>query len=262
MLDEVKAWQTRPLDPLYQIPYIDALVVKVRDGHQVRNKAAHIVVGVDLDGVKRVLGIWVQATEGAKSWAGVRRAGQPRRTRHPHRVLRRADRSARRDRGDVRPHHRADLRGAPGPCVAAVRVLPRPQEVGGGAQADLHRRHRHAAETPVGAGRIRPRAAQQVRDRDVAQRLGGVRPLPGFPPKVRRIYTTNAIESLNYLLRKIIKNRVHFPHDDAVIKLLWLAIRDIEDERARTPNAASRQASAVHPAASAKAASPTTGGPR
>ena len=59
-----------PLDPLYPIVYIDALVVKVRDGQQVRNKAAHIV-GVDLDGVKRVLGIWVQATEGAKLWAGV-----------------------------------------------------------------------------------------------------------------------------------------------------------------------------------------------
>ena len=55
-----------------------------------------------------------------------------------------------------------------------------------------------------------------------------------FPPAVRKIiYTTNAIESLNYQLRKIIKNRGHFPNDDAVVKLLWLAIRDIEDKRAR-----------------------------
>ena len=71
VLDEVTAWQTRPLEELYPIIYLDALVVKVRDGHQVRNKAAHIAVGVDLDGVKHVLGIWVQATEGAKFWAGV-----------------------------------------------------------------------------------------------------------------------------------------------------------------------------------------------
>ena len=69
--EEVKAWQARPLEEIYPIIYLDALVVKVRDGHHVRNKAAHIAVGVDLDGVKHVLGIWVQATEGAKFWAGV-----------------------------------------------------------------------------------------------------------------------------------------------------------------------------------------------
>src|SRR5688500_8525661 len=71
VLEEVKAWQARPLEELYPIIYLDALVVKVRDGHQVRNKAAHIAVGVDLDGIKHVLGIWVQAVEGAKFWAGV-----------------------------------------------------------------------------------------------------------------------------------------------------------------------------------------------
>ncbi len=71
VLEEVKAWQSRPLEEIYPIIYLDALVVKVRDGHQVRNKAAHIAVGVDLDGIKHVLGIWVQATEGAKFWAGV-----------------------------------------------------------------------------------------------------------------------------------------------------------------------------------------------
>jgi putative transposase len=74
VIEEVKAWQSRPLEeiyPIYPIIYLDVLVVKVRDGHQVRNKAAHIAVGVDLDGAKHVLGIWVQATEGAKFWAGV-----------------------------------------------------------------------------------------------------------------------------------------------------------------------------------------------
>jgi putative transposase len=69
--EEVKAWQTRPLDPVYPIVYIDALVVKVRDGGHVVNKAAHIVVGVDTDGIRHVLGIWVQSAEGAKFWLHV-----------------------------------------------------------------------------------------------------------------------------------------------------------------------------------------------
>lgn len=70
VLDEVKARQTRPLDEIYPIIYVDALMVKVRDGNQVRNKA-HLVVGVDTDGVKHILGIWLQNTEGAKVWMAV-----------------------------------------------------------------------------------------------------------------------------------------------------------------------------------------------
>jgi len=69
--EEVLAWQTRPLEALYPVIYLDAIVVKIRDGGHVRNKAAHIAVGVDLDGIKHVLGIWVQAAEGAKFWASV-----------------------------------------------------------------------------------------------------------------------------------------------------------------------------------------------
>ena len=69
--DEVLAWQHRPLEPLYPVIYLDAIIVKIRDGGHVRNKAAHIAVGVDMEGIKHVLGIWVQATEGAKLWAPV-----------------------------------------------------------------------------------------------------------------------------------------------------------------------------------------------
>src|SRR3954469_16264921 len=69
--EEVLAWQQRPLEALYPVIYLDAIVVKVRDGGHVRNKAAHLAVGVDVDGVKHVLGIWVQTTEGAKFWASV-----------------------------------------------------------------------------------------------------------------------------------------------------------------------------------------------
>ncbi|MFC6468634.1 IS256 family transposase, partial [Gordonia humi] len=69
--DEVTRWQTRDLDALYPVIYLDAIVVKIRDGGHVINKAAHIAVGVDMDGVKHVLGIWIQEHEGAKFWAGV-----------------------------------------------------------------------------------------------------------------------------------------------------------------------------------------------
>jgi len=69
--EEVLTWQRRPLDALYPVIYLDALVVKVKDAAHVRNKAAHIAVGVDVDGIKHVLGIWVQTSEGARFWAGV-----------------------------------------------------------------------------------------------------------------------------------------------------------------------------------------------
>ena len=71
VLEEVKAWQSRPLEEIYPIVYLDALVVKVRDGTRSVNRSAHLAVGVDLDGLKHVLGLWMQAAEGAKFWAGV-----------------------------------------------------------------------------------------------------------------------------------------------------------------------------------------------
>lgn len=70
-MEEVTAWQNRPLEAFYPVIYLDALVVKVRDQNRVVNRHAHIAVGVDLDGIKHVLGIWVQASEGAKFWAAV-----------------------------------------------------------------------------------------------------------------------------------------------------------------------------------------------
>ena len=236
VLDEVKAWQTRPLEELYPIIYLDALVVKVRDGHQVRNKAAHIAVGVDLDGVKHVLGIWVQASEGAKFWAGV------------------CAELANRGVHDVLIVCCDGLTGFPEAieatwpnatvqtCVvhlirASMRFVSYTdrKRVAAGLKAVYTAPTADAAET----------ALLEFEASDLGKRYPATIstwtaawerfiPFLEFPPEVRRIiYTTNAIESLNYQLRKIIKNRGHFPNDDAVIKLLWLAIRDIEDKRAR-----------------------------
>jgi putative transposase len=236
VLEEVKTWQARPLEEIYPILYLDALVVKVRDGHQVRNRAAHIAVGVDLDGIKHVLGIWVQASEGAKFWAGVCAELRNRGVRDvlivccdgltgfPEAVeatwpqttvqtctvhlLRAAMRF-------VSYADRKRVAAALKPIYTAPTVEAAETELLAFAESDLGKRYPAAVMTWENAW-----------ERFI--------PFLAFPPELRRIiYTTNAIESLNYQLRKIIKNRGHFPTDDAVVKLLWLAIRDIEDKRAR-----------------------------
>jgi putative transposase len=236
VLEEVKAWQSRPLEEIYPVIYLDALIVKVRDGHQVRNKAAHIAVGVDIDGVKHVLGIWVQAAEGAKFWAGVC--------------------AELRNRGvaDVLIVCCDGLTGFPEAVEATW-----PRVTVQTCTVHLIRaamRFVSYADRKKIAAALRPvytaptaGAAQAALDDFAGSDLGARYPATvatwrnawerfvpflEFPPEVRKmIYTTNSIESLNYQLRKIIKNRGHFPSDDAVVKLLWLAIRDIEDKRAR-----------------------------
>ncbi len=232
VLEEVLAWQRRPLEALYPVIYLDALVVKVRDGGHVRNKAAHIAVGVDIDGIKHVLGIWVQASEGAKFWASV--------------CAELANRGVR----DVLIVCCDGLTGFPEAieatwqqatvqtCVvhlirAATRFV-----------SYQHRKSVAAALKPIyqaadaDAARVELEAFKVS---DLGQRYPNTvatfenawerfTPFLAFPPELRRvIYTTNSIESLNFQLRKIIKNRGHFPNDDAVVKLLWLAICNIED---------------------------------
>jgi putative transposase len=236
VLEEVKAWQSRPLEEIYPIIYLDALVVKVRDGHQVRNRAAHIAVGVDLDGVKHVLGIWVQAAEGAKFWAGVCAELRNRGVRDvlivccdgltgfpeaieatwPSTTVQTCTvhliRAAMRF---VSYTDRKRVAAALKPIYTAPTVEAAETELLAFADSDLGRRYPAAVATWENAW-----------ERFI--------PFLAFPPELRKIiYTTNSIESLNFQLRKIIKNRGHFPNDDAVIKLLWLAIRDIEDKRAR-----------------------------
>ena len=236
VLEEVREWQSRPLEEIYPIIYLDALVVKVRDGHHVRNRSAHIAVGVDLDGVKHVLGIWVQATEGAKFWAGVC--------------------AELRNRGirDVLIVCCDGLTGLPDAIEATW-----PQATVQTCTVHLIRasmRFVSYSDRKKVAAALRPiytaptaDAAAAALEEFEASELGAKYPatvaawrnawerfIPflAFPPELRRIiYTTNSIESLNYQLRKIIKNRGHFPNDDAVVKLLWLAIRNIEDKRAR-----------------------------
>lgn len=236
VLDEVLAWQTRPLDALYPVVFLDALVVKVKENNTVRNKAAHIAVGVDCDGIKHVLGIWVQQTEGAKFWATVCAELANRGVRDiiiacvdgltgfaeaieatwPKTVVQTC--TVHLIRASMRFVNYADRKKV----AAALRPIYTAANEDA-ALAEL------AAFEASDLGRKYPATVATWRaswDRFI--------PFLEFAPAVRKvIYTTNAIESLNYQLRKIIKNRGHFPNDTSVVKLLWLAIRNIEDKRAR-----------------------------
>jgi putative transposase len=234
--DEVLAWQRRPLEAFYPVIYLDALIVKVRDGAHVRNKAAHIAVGVDMEGIKHVLGIWVQAAEGAKFWAGV------------------CAELANRGICDVLIVCCDGLTGFPEAIEATwpaatvqtcvvhlIRTSMRfvsyneRKKVATALKAVYQ-----APDAPAARAELDDFAASELGQRNphtvAAFRSAWERftPFLAFPPMLRRvIYTTNAIESLNYQLRKVTKNRGHFPSDEAVVKLLWLAICNIEDKRAR-----------------------------
>ena len=236
VLDEVKAWQARPLEEIYPVIYLDALVVKVREGHQVRNKAAHIAVGVDLDGIKHVLGIWVENTEGAKFWAGVCAELRNRGVRDVLIVC--CDGLTGLPEAIEATWPKATVQTC---VVHLIRAAMRFVSYGDRKAVAAALRPIYTAPTAEVAltelvtfgdanwGKKYPatfKTWENAWERFI--------PVLEFAPEVRRvIYTTNSIESLNYQLRKVTKNRGHFPSDDAVVKLLWLAICNIEDKRAR-----------------------------
>jgi putative transposase len=235
VLEEVKAWQNRPLDAVYPVIFVDALVVKVRDGNVIRNKACHVVLGIDTDGVKHVLGLWVQQSEGAKFWNQVLTELRNRGVRDvliaccdglvglpeaieatwPQTVVQTCVvHLIRASLRYVNYNDRKAVAAALKPIYTAVNAEHAFDELTAFADSDLGRKYGATVA-----------AWERAWDRFV--------PFLAFAPEVRRvIYTTNSIESLNYQLRKIIKNRGQFPNDDAVTKLLWLAILDIEDKRA------------------------------
>jgi len=251
VLEEVRAWQHRPLDPVWAVAFLDAIMVKVRDNHVVQNKPAYLAMGIDGDGEKHVLGIWLAKTpletatagEAASFWRAVMADLRNRGVRDiliaccdglagfedaitsafPATVVQRCvvhlirnalRPVARRDAADVARELRK-IYTAPDADAAQLALL-------------------ELADSPWGK-----RYPQAVRVWEDAW--------PAFTPAVRKLlYTTNTIESLNYQLRKVTKARGHFPGDDAAVKLLWLAIINIEDKRARE-RAARRQQDGKRP---------------
>lgn len=229
VLNEVRAWQTRPLDAVYPILYLDALVVKVKENGRVINKSVYLVIGVNLQGLKEVLGIWIAETEGAKFWLGIV--------------------TELKNRG-VEDVFIACVDGLKGFPEAIESVYPRTQvqlclvhllrhslsyvsykerkEVA----ADLKLIYRAATLEEAENHLLEFVEKWEIRYPVVARswqsNWARVVPMFQFTPEIRRaVYTTNAIESLNSSLRKIIKNRALFPNDEAVQKILFLALRNI-----------------------------------
>ena len=226
--EEVKAWQSRPLEPIYGIVFLDALYVKMRHEGRVENRAVYVAIGVDLEGRKEVLGLWTSGNEGAKFWLGVL--------------------TELKNRG-VRDVLIACIDGLKGFPQAIESVFPEARIqlcIVHLVRASLNyvswkERRRVAADLKAIYRAATERQAEQELTEfigkwgDKYQAIGKlwkdnwerVIPFFEFPPDVRRvIYTTNAVESLHMSLRKIIKTRGSFPSEDAALKLLYLALRN------------------------------------
>ena len=228
VMDEVRDWQSRPLNEVYPIIIFDALRVKIRDEGTVRNKAVYLALGFTIEGHKEVLGLWIEQTEGAKFWL---------------RVM-----TEIKNRG-VNDVFIAVVDGLKGFPEAINAVFPEtsvqtcivhmirhslnyvPWNDRKAVAADLKTIYR--AESADAAVQRLDEFEEKWDDKypPIAQswrrNWEQVIPFFAYPAAVRKIiYTTNAIESLNMSLRKIIKNRGHFPSDDAATKLLYLALRN------------------------------------
>ena len=230
VLAEVTAWQARPLEPVYPVVFFDALRVKTREDNVVRNKAVYLALGVRRDGTREILGLWIETTEGAKFWMKV---FNDLKTRGVNDIL------------------IAVTDGLTGMPAALAAVFPRTtlqtcivhlirNSLDYASWKD--RKPLAAALRPIYAA-ANAEAALAALDAFEAGDWGRkfptvaaawrrawdqVIPFFAFPAAIRRvIYTTNAIESINARLRKIIKTRGHFPTDDAATKLIWLALRNI-----------------------------------
>ena len=244
VLEEVRAWQSRPLDPVWPVVFLDAIMVKVRDNHVVQSKPAYLAAGTGTDGEKHVLGIWLAKTpletatsgEGARFWGSVMADLRNRgvtdiliaccdgltgfedaiRAAFPHATVQRC--VVHLIRNALRPVARREA-AAVAAELRKICTAPDPDAAFDALAA--------FAASPL--GRKYPQAARVWEDA-----WDCFTPFLAFTPPVRKLlYTTNSIESLNYQLRKVTKARGHFPGDDAVVKLLWLAIINIEDKRAR-----------------------------
>ena len=227
VLNEVKTWQNRPLESMYAVVYLDALMVKMRHEGRVENRAVYVAIGITEEGAKEVLGLWSSANEGAKFWLAVM-------TELKNRGLR-----------DVYVVCTDGLRGFP---QAIEMVFPQAQVqtcIVHLIRASLN--YASWKERKALAADLKPiyravsaeaaaEALQEFRERwpkhqvvaDVwARNWDRVIPFFQFPAEIRRvIYTTNAVESLHMSLRKVTKNRGSFPSEEAAFKLLYLALRN------------------------------------
>jgi putative transposase len=238
VMDDVREWQQRPLDDVYPVVFLDAMVLKIREGGSVRRRACYLALGVTVEGERDVLGMWFQETEGAKFWMQVL--------------------SELKQRGvnDILVCCVDGLKGFPEAieaifpitvvqtCVVhlirhSLKYVPR-------REREQVARDLKPIYTAVDADAAH--AALEAFDDTWGSRFPVitqawlnaweyVTPFLAFPPEVRRvIYTTNAVEALNRQLRKAIKTKGHFPNEEAARKLLYLAITNAVPAWTRTRN--------------------------
>lgn len=227
--DEVKIWQNRPLDALYPIVYMDAVRVKVRDNGHISNKAVYLALGVTMEGIKEVLGMWVAENEGAKFWLQVV--------------------TELNNRG-VEDIFIACVDGLKGFPEAIETVFPRAQiqlcivhmvrhslkyvswkqrkEVAADLKTIYQAATAEQAEINLTEFELKWDETHPSIGQSWRRNWERIIPFFAYPAEIRKvIYTTNAIESLNMSLRKVTKNRGSFPNDAAMFKLLYLALNNI-----------------------------------
>jgi len=229
VLEEVQAWQARPLEAVYPILYFDCLFVKSRQEGRLRNKAIYLALGINLHGEKELLGLWMAETEGAKFWLSVFNELKTR---------------------GVDDCFIACVDGLKGLPEAIETVYPRTQvqlcivhQVRNSLKYVTWKDRKavaaslrtiYTAPTEAAASAALVAFTEQWGEQYSAiapawqKNWARLTPFFDYPPAIRKVvYTTNAIESLNYSLRKVIKGRGAFPHDDAIRKLLYLGLRNV-----------------------------------
>lgn len=230
VLEEITAWQNRPLDSVYAIVYLDALMVKVKDNGHIINKAVYVAIGVNLEGKKELLGIWIAHTEGAKFWLKVV--------------------TELKNRG-VKDIFIACVDGLKGFPEAIESVFPKTQvqlcivhmiryslkfvpwkdrkEVAADLKSIYTAANVESAELALDSFGEKWNGKYPTISESWRRNWQGIVPFLAYPDYIRKaIYTTNVIESIQRGFRKITKNRGAFPNDDAVIKLLYLALQNME----------------------------------
>jgi putative transposase len=230
VINDVKEWQSRPLDEIYPILYLDATIVKVRSEGRVINKSAYLAIGINLEGIKDVLGIWIEQTEGAKFWLKIM--------------------TEIKNRG-VKDIFIACVDGLKGFPEAIEATFPQAEvqlcvvhmirnslryvswkdrkALASDLKSVYHASSEDEARENLGAFAHKWDGRYPTISKSWQANWQRVIPFFSYPEEIRRIiYTTNAIESLNNTLKKTIKNRASFPNDEAAVKLLYLSLRNIQ----------------------------------
>jgi len=229
VINDVKEWQSRPLEEIYPILYLDATAVKVRSEGRVINKSAYLAIGINLEGIKDVLGIWIEQTEGAKFWLKIM--------------------------SEIKNRGVKDIFIA---CVDGLKEFPEAIEatfpktevqlcvvhmirnslryvswkdrkaLAGDLKSIYNACSENEASENLKAFAHKWDGRYPMVSKSWQANWQRIIPFFSYPEEIRRIiYTTNAIESLNNTLKKTIKNRASFPNDEAAIKLLYLSLRNI-----------------------------------